>query len=115
VCDEIAATQPWLLNFAGITTLSEAIAMLALADVVVSNDSGLMNIASALNRPIVGIYGPTDYKHTPPFSEVAKVVSLDLDCAPCQQRECPLGHHHCMRNLTADMVWASLQTMLQER
>ncbi|MGZ5781612.1 MAG: lipopolysaccharide heptosyltransferase II, partial [Burkholderiaceae bacterium] len=47
VCDEIAAAQPWLLNFAGITTLDEAIAMLAKADVVVSNDSGLMNIASA--------------------------------------------------------------------
>jgi heptosyltransferase-2 len=112
VCDEIAATQPWLLNFAGVTSLDQAIAMLARADVVVSNDSGLMNIASALNRPIIGLYGPTDWKHTPPFSEVAKIVSLNLDCSPCQQRVCPLGHHNCMRNLTADVVWKPLQAML---
>lgn len=112
VCDEIAAAQPWLLNLAGVTTLDEAIAILAKADVVVSNDSGLMNIASALNRPIIGLYGPTDWKHTPPFSEVAKIVSLNLDCAPCQQRVCPLGHHNCMRNLSAEMVWLPLQQLL---
>ena len=115
VCDEIAAAQPWLLNLAGVTTLDEAIAILAKADVVVSNDSGLMNIASALNRPIIGLYGPTDWKHTPPFSEVAKIVSLNLDCAPCQQRECPLGHHNCMRNLSAEMVWQPLQQLLTDR
>jgi heptosyltransferase-2 len=112
VCDEIVASQPWLLNFAGRTTLDQAIAMLARAEVVVSNDSGLMNIASALNRPIIGLYGPTDHVNTPPFSDVAKIVSLHLDCAPCGQRECPLGHHRCMRDLSADMVWKSLNPML---
>lgn len=112
VCTAIAAAQPWLLNVAGTTTLDEAIAILGKADVVVSNDSGLMNIASALNRPVIGLYGPTDWKNTPPFSDVARVVSLHLDCSPCQQRECPLGHHHCMRNLTADIVWKPLQEIM---
>jgi heptosyltransferase-2 len=112
-CDEIVAAQPWLLNFAGKTTLDQAIAMLAKAEVVVSNDSGLMNIASALNRPIIGLYGPTDHVNTPPFSDVAKIVSLHLDCSPCGQRECPLGHHRCMRNLTADIVWAPLKLMIE--
>jgi len=115
VCDEIAAEAPWLLNFAGVTSLDQAIAILAKSEVVVSNDSGLMNIASALNRPIIGIYGPTDYTHTPPFSEVAKIVSLNLDCAPCQQRVCPLGHHNCMRNLSAEMVWKPLQELIAVR
>jgi heptosyltransferase-2 len=112
ICDKIADARPWLLNLAGVTTLGEAIAILARADVVISNDSGLMNIASALNRPVIGIYGPTDWKNTPPFSDVAKIVSLQLDCSPCQQRVCPLGHHHCMRNLTADIVWTHLQKIL---
>ncbi len=112
VCEEIVAAAPWLQNFAGVTTLDQAIAMLAKADAVVSNDSGLMNIASALNRPIIGIYGPTESSNTPPFSDVAKILSLHLDCAPCRQRECPLGHHHCMRNLSADIVWTPLQSML---
>ena len=115
VCEEIVAAAPWVQNFAGVTTLDQAIAMLAKAEVVVSNDSGLMNIASALNRPIIGLYGPTDSSNTPPFSDVAKILSLHLDCAPCRQRECPLGHHHCMRNMSADMVWTPLRAILGER
>jgi heptosyltransferase-2 len=112
VCDEIAAIVPGLKNLAGVTTLDQAIAVIAKADAVVSNDSGLMNIASALNRPIVAMYGPTDMNNTPPFSEMAKALSLHLDCSPCHQRECPLGHHHCMRKLSPEMVWQPLQAML---
>ncbi|CAN5206271.1 lipopolysaccharide heptosyltransferase II [soil metagenome] len=115
VCDEIVASAPWLKNFAGVTTLDQAIAILAKADAVVSNDSGLMNIASGLNRPIVGLYGPTDSTNTPPFSDVAKIMSLHLECSPCAQRECPLGHHNCMRNMTAEMVWTPLRKMLKPR
>lgn len=115
VCDEIVAAAPWVQNLAGVTTLDQAVAMLAIADAVVSNDSGLMNIASALNRPIIGLYGPTDSNNTPPFSDVAKILSLHLDCAPCRQRECPLGHHHCMRKMSANMVWTPLRAMLGER
>lgn len=112
VCDEIAAVQPHVRNLAGSTNLDEAIAVLAQADAVVSNDSGLMNIASALNRPIVTMYGPTDYRNTPPFSDQARVMTLNLSCAPCKQRECPLGHHDCMRKLSPEMVWNALQPML---
>jgi len=111
-CDEIMAIAPWVQNFAGVTKLDQAIAIIAKADAVVSNDSGLMNIASALNRPVVAIYGPTDMHNTPPFSEVAKAVSLHLECAPCHQRECPLGHHDCMNKLSANMAWQPLQIML---
>lgn len=112
VCEEIAAITPEVHDFSGITSLSEAIALIARADAMVSNDSGLLHIASALNRPIVAIYGPTDPDHAPPFSDVAQSLSLRLDCAPCRQRECPLGHHNCMQNLTVDMVWAPLRPML---
>lgn len=113
VCEEIVAAAPEVRNLAGITTLGEAIALIGHAAAVVSNDSGLLHIASALNRPIVAIYGPTDPAHAPPFSDVAKSLSLRLDCSPCRQRECPLGHHHCMKNITADMVWAPLREMLK--
>jgi len=112
VCDEIAAAAPWLQNLAGATTLEQALAVLAKATAVVSNDSGLMNIASALNRPTVVMYGPTDMNNTPPFSDVARAVSLHLECSPCHQRECPLGHHDCMNKLSADMVWQPLRAML---
>jgi heptosyltransferase-2 len=115
VCDEITAIVPELQNLAGITTLTQAIALIAKANAVVSNDSGLMNIASGLNRPIVAIYGPTDSNNTPPFSDVAKALSLHLECAPCRQRECPLKHHHCMQNMSADLVWQPLREMLGAR
>ncbi len=112
VCAEIAALAPQARNLAGITSLAQAMAVIAQADAVVSNDSGLLHVASALNRPIVALYGPTDPNHAPPFSDVCKSLFLQIECAPCKQRECPLGHHRCMQDLTAEMVWQPLQTML---
>jgi heptosyltransferase-2 len=116
VCDEIVALaladSVRVVNLAGVTKLDEAIALIASADAVVSNDSGLLHVASALNRPVIAIYGPTDPDHAPPFSDIAKSMSLRIECAPCKQRECPLGHHACMRKLTSDMVWRELRQMV---
>lgn len=114
VCDEIvaAAGTERMFNLAGVTRLDEAVALIARAAAVVSNDSGLLHIASALNRPVIAIYGPTDPDHAPPFSDVARSLSLRLECAPCKQRECPLGHHDCMSKLGADKVWHELKPML---
>lgn len=112
VCDEIAAAAPGVRNLAGVTALDEAVALIAMANAIVSNDSGLLHIASALNRPIVAIYGPTDPLHAPPFSDVAKSIYLALECAPCRQRECPLGHHRCMKEISAGMVWEPLRMMI---
>ncbi|HEX7641689.1 MAG TPA: lipopolysaccharide heptosyltransferase II [Burkholderiaceae bacterium] len=113
VCEEIAAQVGAVKNLAGVTTLEQALSVIATADAVVSNDSGLLHIASALNRPVIGLYGPTDPSHAPPFSDVAKALSLHLSCSPCKQRECPLGHQNCMKHLEAQMVWEPLRGMLQ--
>lgn len=115
VCDEIVALAPAVKNLAGVTTLDQAIALIAQANAIVSNDSGLLHIASALNRPLVAIYGPTDPDHAPPFSDIATSISLRLKCAPCRQRECPLGHHDCMQKITADVVWQPLSPLLSAR
>jgi heptosyltransferase-2 len=113
--DEVlaAAGSASLINLAGATRLDEAIALIARADAVVANDSGLLHIASALNRPVVALYGPTDPDHAPPFSEIAASLSLRLACSPCTQRECPLGHHDCMNKMAPDMVWSALRPMLK--
>jgi heptosyltransferase-2 len=113
VCDVISAQVRGVRNLAGATSLDEAIALIAGANAVVSNDSGLLHVASALNRPILALYGPTDPNHAPPFSDVAQSFYLDLECAPCKQRECPLGHHRCMRDIAPEMVWQALHGMLQ--
>ena len=121
VCAEIVAARnaiagmagvEHIRNLAGSTALDQAIALIAAATAVVSNDSGLLHVASALNRPVVALYGPTDPTHAPPFSDLAEALSLHLSCAPCRQRECPLGHHDCMQKLSPALVWQPLQTML---
>lgn len=118
VCEEIRTLcaedmRANMLQLAGQTSLDQAIALLAGANVLVSNDSGLMHIASALNRPVIALYGPTDPDHAPPFSVSSVALSLRLNCAPCKQRDCPLGHHACMRDMTSEMVWQPVQTLLK--
>jgi lipopolysaccharide heptosyltransferase II len=97
-------------NLAGETTLDEALEILAGADLVVSNDSGLMHLAAALGRPLIALFGSSSPRHTPPLSAHARVLWLGIECSPCYARECPLGHFRCMKDLSVEQVLATLGT-----
>jgi heptosyltransferase II len=103
------ASQGRIFNWCGATSLDEAIAIIRLCSKVVSNDSGLMHIAAALQVPQVAIFGSSDPNHTPPNSAKASIISLHLSCSPCHQRECPLGHLNCLNQISPERVFAALQ------
>lgn len=96
------------LDLGGKTALGEAVDLMALTDAVVSNDSGLMHVAAAVNKPLVAIFGSSDPAHTPPMSDRAAILHLGFECSPCFQRECPLQHLNCLRNIQADAVISAL-------
>ena len=100
-----------LHDWCGTCSLDESIALIGLCKAVVSNDSGLMHIAAALKTPQVAIFGSSDPKHTPPLSDKAKVIWLHLPCSPCHQRECPLGHLNCLKEIEPQQVLATLNTL----
>ena len=95
-------------DFAGMTNLAEAVDLMSLSDVVVSNDSGLMHVAAALDKKLVALYGSSDPGFTPPLHPDALILDLKLDCSPCFKRDCPLGHTQCLVGMEPDQVLAAI-------
>jgi len=113
LCETIAAAAPGACRvLAGRTSLQDAMALIAAARGVVSNDSGLMHVAAAFGVPQVAVFGSTSPEHTPPLNPRARVVwlkdELQLDCAPCFDRVCRFGHTRCLTEVSAARVDAAL-------
>jgi len=103
-CELIETKANGAINLAGKTSLEDVVDLISLADTLVCNDSGLMHISAALNTKTVALFGSTSSEYTPPLSKNSWVVSRQLDCRPCFQRVCPLGHMDCLKKIEATEI-----------
>lgn len=101
-----------VINLCGKTTLTDVIDLLAVCRVAVSNDSGLMHIAAAVDVPVVATYGGTTPTYTPPLHTRAKVFYLNLACSPCWQRTCQYHHYRCLKDILPQNVLAAVNARL---
>ena len=101
-----------VLNVAGKTDLRELAALISECSAFITNDSGPMHMAYALNVPTVAIFGSTDSTATGPVGEGHKVITKNIPCSPCLKRECPEGHLRCMTGITPDEVLSVLKEIV---
>jgi heptosyltransferase-2 len=107
-------THPYFINLCGKLSIKELCEYIGGLKLFITNDSGPMHIAAAYNVPIVAIFGPTDYTETSPWSNNYKIVSKNLECAPCKKRECPIKTHECMKSIEAEEVIKAAKELLNE-
>jgi heptosyltransferase-2 len=101
-------------NLAGKTSISELINKISRLDLFITGDSGPMHVAAAFQVPTIAIFGPTKDKETSQWmNEKSTIVKKNLDCQPCMQRTCPLGHHDCMKLIKADEVLNAFKLQMQ--
>jgi heptosyltransferase-2 len=100
------------VNMAGQTTLGMAMALIQQCHAFITNDSGLMHIACALQTPLVAIFGSTNPITTGPIGPNSHIVQVETPCSPCLLTECPEKHHICMDGVSVDMVYRKVEELL---
>lgn len=110
---EVAGDSASVRNLCGRTSLPDAIDLLSAAAVAISNDSGLMHVAAAVGCHVIGIYGSSSPRFTPPLTSRRTILHLGLSCSPCFERTCPLGHSDCLTGIGTDEVLAAALEQLE--
>jgi heptosyltransferase-2 len=102
-----------LTNLAGKTDLRQAIYLISRCKLFISNDSGLMHIAGALNIPTIAIFGSTNPATTSPAGKQSVVMRREVSCSPCLKKKCPTDFR-CMDLITVDDVYDAAYNLLKE-
>ena len=101
-----------LVDLCGKTKLEEAMALINMCNLFITNDSGLMHVAAALDIPLIAIFGSTNPVTTGPKGLNSRVVRIPVECSPCLKPECPKGHLKCMNEIDVDMVFDVVKEIL---
>jgi heptosyltransferase-2 len=101
------------VNLAGKTSLRLAFALIENCSLFITNDSGLMHAAAALNVNQIAIIGSTDYIATAPSNSNSSILRVPVSCSPCMKPECPIDHK-CMSLISTDMVFQKAMELLHE-
>jgi len=104
--------QAFCMNLAGKTSLDQAVVLIAACQAVVSNDSGLMHVAAALNKPLVALYGPSSPDFTPPLSQHAKVIRLIAGYHKVRKGDAEQGYHQSLIDIQPERVYQALSQLL---
>ncbi len=112
---EQRASHPRVVSLAGFDELPIGLtkACIRRSRLVISTDSGPRFVAIAFGKPVITLFGPSDPNATTTHYTLETPLSLNLDCQPCMARECPLGHHRCMRDMSVDRVFAAVADALE--
>ncbi len=101
-------------NIAGKTDIESLCANIGGCALFITNDSGPMHVAAAYQVPTVAIFGPTKYKETSQWkNKKSSIVRKEMSCSPCMKRECPLGHHECMKKIMAAEVIQEIKNLFR--
>ncbi len=102
-----------VINLAGLTSLRELACIICVCDVLLTNDSGPMHLAAAVNTPIIALFGSTNEQVTGPYRK-GRVIHKHVDCSPCYQRVCPIDFR-CMKRIEADEVFDAIHEVLERK
>jgi len=117
VCAEVAKLAPGAVNLAGETTLSELAALIRRSTISVTNDSGPMHLAVAVDRPVVSVFGPTDPIWIGPYGRADAVLQASPPCSPCYLRQLSRCRHAhvCMQEISARAVIERVDNILHKQ
>jgi heptosyltransferase-2 len=102
-------TNKNMVNLCGKTSITDATDLMHVSEFCVSNDSGLMHLASATNTKSISIYGATSPQLTPPLTKNKEIHYKGLPCSPCFEKICKYGHYNCLVEIQADDVFKSFK------
>lgn len=102
-----------IYNFCGLTDLLTVSGIFLFSKLIISNDSGLMHLASCLKKPQIAIFGSTDPELTGPLNFKAKVLKKEIFCSPCFKRKCPYKHYRCLKDITPEEVFSIAEEFLK--